>query len=241
MIEAPGSLTSIDEGSDTTRRNRERRSRFGHRTESHLLLFICLLAVFVRLVALVMVQHWPVSPADDLWKSGPEIVHIATSITAHRGFSSPFAVHSGPTAWIPPVYPYFIASVFFVAGLRSSLAAFLILVIQALMSSLVCIPIYLIGRKAFDETIARWATWAWALFPYAVLIPVLFIWETALSALLLSTLCYFCMDLHERGLKRQIVTGSLWALAALTNTALLAVMPFFLFVPLIRRSPGTSL
>ena len=241
MIETLGSLTSVDEDRQVAARKLQQRSLFGSPTESKLLLFICLVAIFVRLVALLMVQHWPISATDDLWKSGLEIVNIATSITAHHGFSSPFAVASGPTAWIPPVYPYFIAGVFFMAGLRSNLAAFFILVIQALFSALTCIPIYLMAKKAFNQTIARWASWAWALFPYAVLIPVLFIWETALSALLLSTLCYLCMDLPGSSFKRQVLTAAVWALAALTNTALLALMPFFLLVPYLRKKPRTSL
>ena len=241
MIETPGSPTSLGEDRDTAGRNPDRQTLFRDAAEFRLLLLICVVAVFVRIVALLMVRHWPISPTDDLWKSGLEIVNIATSITAHQGFSSPFAVASGPTAWIPPVYPYFIAGVFLVAGLRSNLAALFILVVQAVLSSLACVPVYLIGKKAFGQTTARAASWAWALFPYAVLIPVLFIWETALSALLLSVLCHLCIGLPDSGLKRQLLTGAVWALAALTNTALLAVMPFFLLVPYLGKKSGISL
>jgi Dolichyl-phosphate-mannose-protein mannosyltransferase len=162
-----------------------------------------------------------------LWKSGLEIVNIATSISSHRGFASPFAVPSGPTAWIPPVYPYFVAAVFSAFGPRSNLAAIFILISQAIFSALICVPLYSITREAIDEKTARWATWIWALFPYSVLVPVLFIWETALSALLFVVLYHLSMQLPDASSGRLLALGTLWGLAALTNTALLAALPFF--------------
>jgi len=117
------------------------------------------------------------------------MVNIASSIATLRGFSSPFGIESGPTAWIPPVYPYFVAAVYMLLGLRSNLAAMAILSTQALFSALTCIPLYAIAKRAFDEDCAVFASWGWALFPYAILLPVLFVWETSLSAFLLTLLC----------------------------------------------------
>jgi 4-amino-4-deoxy-L-arabinose transferase-like glycosyltransferase len=201
------------------------------RRRLHPLFAIFSLAVLVRLISLAMVQPWPVTPDAPIWKSGPEIVNIATSIATHKGFSSPFAISTGPTAWIPPVYPYLVAAIFSIAGLRSNFAVFAILAMQAIFSALICFPIYGIGKRAFDEKTATWAAWAWALFPYAALIPVLFIWETTLSALWLTILCYLCLDLPASSLKRQMTIGALWGLAALTNTALLSLFPVFVLFP----------
>jgi 4-amino-4-deoxy-L-arabinose transferase-like glycosyltransferase len=232
------STTSMEEsrGSDTVNGNGIAPPLSLVHRRSHLLLLVFAVALFVRVVALGVVQPWPLTPTSELWKSGLEIVNIASSITSHRGFSSPFALPSGPTAWIPPVYPYFIAAVFFIFGPRSNLAALCILAVQAIFSALICFPIYFVGEKAFDERTARWASWSWALFPYEVLIPVLFIWETALSALLLVVLCHLCMDLPTARRQRLVCIGTLWGVAALTNTALLSVMPFFLGWHYFRRS-----
>ena len=194
-----------------------------------LLLFIFSFALSVRLFAIFVVQPWPITPSSELWKSGLEIVNIGASLSSHHGFASPFAVPSGPTAWIPPVYPCFVAALFSAFGPRSNLAAFVILVAQAIFSALVCFPLYSISRSAFDEQTARWAAWIWALFPYSALVPVLFIWETALSALLFVLLYYFTIQLPSAGSGRLIALGALWGLAALTNTSLLAALPFFFF------------
>jgi 4-amino-4-deoxy-L-arabinose transferase-like glycosyltransferase len=192
---------------------------------------ICFIAFGVRLLALGMVQRWPMKEGSPLWRSGPEIVNIAASIASHHGFSSPFGVPTGPTAWIPPVYPYLVAAIFLTLGPRSNLAALSILTVQALFSALTCIPIYGVAKRAFDEDSALWASWGWALFPYAIVIPVLFVWETTLSGLLLTLLCYLCLDLsHARGATLMVI-GVIWGIAALTNTALLSVMPVFLLCP----------
>ena len=63
MIETLGSLTSVDEDRQVAARKLQQRSLFGSPTESKLLLFICLVAIFVRLVALLMVQRMAVDPS----------------------------------------------------------------------------------------------------------------------------------------------------------------------------------
>jgi hypothetical protein len=83
----------------------------------HSLLFICSFAFCMRLIAFGMVQPWPINEGSPFWKSGAEVVNIAASIASHRGFGSPFGIPSGPTAWIPPVYPYIVSTIFIEYGL----------------------------------------------------------------------------------------------------------------------------
>jgi hypothetical protein len=40
---------------------------------------------------------------------GGEYYYIARSIASGKGFSNPFQIDTGPTAWMPPLYPYLIA------------------------------------------------------------------------------------------------------------------------------------
>jgi 4-amino-4-deoxy-L-arabinose transferase-like glycosyltransferase len=196
--------------------------------------FIGLVAFLVRILALSLVQPWPFNQASPFWNSGFEMVNVASSIATLRGFSSPFGIESGPTAWIPPVYPYFVAAVYMLLGLRSNLAAMAILSAQALFSALTCIPLYAIAKRAFDEDCAVFASWGWALFPYAILLPELFVWETSLSAFLLTLLCYLCLDLPKNGWSNWVAVGALWGVATLTNTTLVSVLPVFLLAPYLR-------
>ncbi len=191
-------------------------------------LAIVALAFVVRLMAVSMVQSWPMGPDSSLWKSGPEVINIAQALASHQGFSSPFGTATGPTAWIPPVYPFLLSLVFLGCGVKTGTSAILILTMQAFFSALVCFPLYGTAKKVFDHRVAIAAAAAWALFPYAVLLPALFIWETALSTLLLTLLCYWSMQLDSLHRLKRLGLGVLWGMAALTNTALLALLPVFI-------------
>lgn len=191
--------------------------------------FICICAFLLRVLAIGMVQGAPGKLAH-IWESGPEIVNIATAISSHRGFSSPFGIETGPTAWIPPVYPGLLAGIFLIFGQQSVLAAATILIVQAILSSLTCVPLYAIAKRTFDERSAVWSAWAWALFPYEVVLPGLFVWETCLSGFLAVSLCYLSTSEYADERWGGIWVGVLWGIAALTNAALLSLMPVFLFV-----------
>jgi 4-amino-4-deoxy-L-arabinose transferase-like glycosyltransferase len=193
-----------------------------------MLLLIVLIAFVVRLIAVLIVHSWPMGPDSSLWKTGPEMVNIAQSLASHHGFSSPFGAATGHTAWVPPVYPFLLSLIFSIFGTKTGSSALFILTMQALFSALVCLPVYDIGDLVFGQRIAVSAAWAWALFPYAVLLPVLFIWETALSALLLTMLCCWSMQLGFLPLAWRVGVGLLWGVAALTNTALLVLLPVFM-------------
>ena len=204
--------------------------KYEFRTDSLLkpkrtLKFIVALAFAARLISIPIVHSWPLGPNSSLWKTGPEIVHIAEALASHKGFSSPFGVATGPTAWIPPVYPCLLSVVFLVFGTKTAGSALSILIMQAFFSALVCIPVYRIGEPVFGHRIALYSAWVWALFPYSVLLPALFIWETALSALLLTWLVYLSMRLDLLSSTSRAGVGALWGLAALTNTALLVLLP----------------
>ena len=190
---------------------------------------IFLVAVGVRLIAMALIQHFALGSESAIWETGPEMVNVGASIAAHHGFSSPFGSDTGPTAWLPPVYPYLIAGIFRLAGTRSNAAGLIILTLQAVFSGLTCLTVYHLARRIFGEKFAAVAAWAWALFPYAVVVPVLFIWETSLSAMLLSIAVLLSLDLPNRKLGISITAGVIWGIAALTNTALLSIMPFALF------------
>jgi hypothetical protein len=188
------------------------------------------LALAVRLTPLVAAQKQTVEE-QHFWESGPEIVNIAASLTNHQGFASPFAAQSGPTAWIPPVYPTLLSLVFKIAGVRTYAAGLIILTIQVVFAAFTCFPVYLLAKRAFGEAVAISARTAWALFPYTILISFLFIWETTLSALLLTWLVHLSLDLPSASRGRMVTTGVLWGLAGLTNTALLSALPFCVLWP----------
>src|SRR5947209_324177 len=101
---------------------------------------LVLAAFAVRVTLMFALRTYRFDRVDDSCGVG-EITRIAASIAQGHGFSSPFfAEYTGPTAWIAPVYPYFIALVFRCLGTFSSPATIFIFVAQAIFSALTVIP-----------------------------------------------------------------------------------------------------
>ncbi|MGH9712632.1 MAG: glycosyltransferase family 39 protein [Candidatus Acidiferrales bacterium] len=191
------------------------------------LFFIVLIALVIRLVVVAFLYQGQLNPRRDHWPFGYETGRIARAIATGRGFSDPVAVGSGPTAWMTPVYPYLVAGVFKLFGVYSKSSALILLALNSLFSALTCIPVFFMARESFGEKTAIWAGWIWGLFPYAVLLSADMIWETCLTALLMTFLFLITLRLHHS--TRLVVWagyGVLWGAAALTNPAVLSLLPF---------------
>jgi 4-amino-4-deoxy-L-arabinose transferase-like glycosyltransferase len=157
---------------------------------------------------------------------GFEMGRIGRSLAQGEGFSNPFNETTGPTAWEPPLYPFLIASAFRAFGKYSRASAIVLLSLNSIFSALTCIPIFLIAKRCFDEKVATWTSWTWALLPSVIFWCTRWVWETSLAAMLLAMIFWLTLVMDERdGLKQWLQFGLLWGAAALTNTALLSFLP----------------
>jgi len=158
---------------------------------------------------------------------GWEIGRLAYSLANGHGFSSPFGGETGPSAWNAPLYPWILSLAFRMFGSYSHAAAFAMLVFNSIFGALTSWTVYRTARLVFDEKVAIWSGWIWALLPYTIYWSVRWIWETSLSAFLLSLL--FMLTLQMEGDERPsswIGYGLLWGVEALTNPATLSFLPF---------------
>jgi 4-amino-4-deoxy-L-arabinose transferase-like glycosyltransferase len=186
-----------------------------------------LAAFLVRLALIVVLGTYHLNPARDHWRFGWEIGRVARSITLGQGFSSPYQGQTGPTAHFVPVYPYLLAGVFKLFGLYSDASALAIMALNSLFSALTCWSIFYLADKAFGRGVATVAAWLWVFHPLALYVSAKWVWETNLSALLLSLV--FLAALHLRDAQRLSAWtgfGLLCGVAALTNPALVSVLPF---------------
>ena len=127
-------------------------------------------ALAVRLVVMGFVYTSQLDPAQDHWAFGCEMGRVARSIVTGQGFSSPYTQPTGPTALLPPVYPFLLACVFKLFGIYTTASALAILTLNNLFSSFTCLPVFLIARRVFGLRVASWAGWTWAFFPYSVML-----------------------------------------------------------------------
>jgi 4-amino-4-deoxy-L-arabinose transferase-like glycosyltransferase len=168
---------------------------------------------------------------------GAEICSIAEHIVRGQGFSSPFNQDTGPTAWIAPVYPYLCALVFRVFGIYSEASALVLIGIQCIIAAATGVTIYDLGRRSFGAQVGLCAAWIWTLSPFFFRWPVSWIWDFTASAFLLSVVFIVTLDVAEKnGRRHWLALGAIWALIALTNPALLSVMPFsFAYLAFVNR------
>ena len=185
------------------------------------------LAGFAFRFGFVLWKHTYLSAPGNILPFGAEVCSIAERIAEGRGFSSPFYIDSGPTAWIAPVYPYLAALVFRVFGVFSPASALVLIFLQCLMAAATSIAIYALGARTVGARAGLWAAWIWAVSPIFFRWPVSWIWDFTPTALLVSVVLVTTIDAAEKGtLRLWLRMAAIWALIALTNPAPLSVMPF---------------
>lgn len=193
-----------------------------------------------------------------LFESG----NIATSLATGHGFSSPFRVDTGPTAWTTPVYPLILAAIFRVFGTYTFGAFLAACAVNILATALACIPIFYAGRRVGGAGIGAGAAWLWAVFPNAIQIPSTSMWDASIAAVLAAAILWATLALAEstdvRGVSPKttpephaahkggvslpwdwIGYALLWGLAMMTTATLIGLLPFLLgWIAYRRRKRG---
>ncbi len=190
------------------------------------LFWMTTIAFLLRFAYILIAHTYRFKTTEDNFSFGFEMGRIGRALAQGQGFSNPFHGVTGPTAWEPPLYPFLIAGVFKLFGVYCKTSAIVLLSINSTFSALTCIPIFRIAKRCFNENIARWTSWLWALLPPVMFWSTRWIWETSLAALLLAVIFWLTLVAEERdGMLPWIQFGLLWGIAALTNTSLLAFLP----------------
>jgi hypothetical protein len=202
---------------------------------------------FLLRVAVILIGHtYKVRSEYHNFNFGFEAGRIAQSLVLGHGYASPFNAPSGPTAWLPPLYPLLMAACFKLFGVYTRLAAFAILTCNSFFSALIAPAVYEIAARCFDakglvrratklaQPVATWSAWAWAVYPAALQYAIHWIWEMSLSTCLFAWVLVIALRLRGTGetanpgddaehqpLTRWVCFGLLWGLVALSNASLL--------------------
>ncbi len=160
-----------------------------------------------------------------LFESG----NIASSLAAGNGFSSPFRVDTGPTAWMTPVYPLLLAGVFRLFGVYTFHSWLAAVGLNILFCTVACVPIFFAGERVGGLGVAATAAWLWAVFPNAILIPAESMWEACLAALLGATLLWATLALAgSQRIRDWCAYGLLWGVALMTEATFASLLPLLL-------------
>jgi 4-amino-4-deoxy-L-arabinose transferase-like glycosyltransferase len=158
-----------------------------------------------------------------------EVGNIANSLATGHGFASPFRADTGPTAWMTPLFPMFLAAVFRVFGSYTFHAWLAVVTFNISCCVAAIIPLYFVGLRLGGKSLAAGAAWLWTIFPNAILLPVESMWDGCLSALFAISILWATLALDDsRRFRNWCAYGLLWGIALMTNATLGALLPFLL-------------
>lgn len=191
----------------------------------------------VRVLYLTLAHTYRIRPAQDHFQFGWEAGRIARALVTSHSYADPFSnswmPHTGPTAWLAPLYPLLLAGIFRLFGVYTQASAWVLFLIQSAFSAATAIAIWDIARRCFSRSLALWSAWIWALYPAAMQYAVRWPWETTITTALFSFA--LALSLRIRGVGEEsterrpavlwLLWGALWGTIALFNPALLIFLP----------------
>jgi hypothetical protein len=191
--------------------------------------FICGVAFLFRLAFLFYEAHLVPDEALATVPFQNEVGSVAAALARGEGFCCLFGQPTGPTAWLAPVYPFFLAGIFKVFGIFSVASFYVAGFFNCVFSALACVLLFHAALRIGNRPTAWLAAWLWAVFPSAILIPFEWIWDSSLSALLAVSLLWATFLVAEAQQQKNFAYyGLFWGFCLLVNPALGAVLPFFL-------------
>jgi 4-amino-4-deoxy-L-arabinose transferase-like glycosyltransferase len=201
-------------------------------------------ALAVRVLYMTLAHTYRIRVSEDHFQFGWEAGRIARALVTGYGYSDPFAnaylAHTGPTAWLPPLYPLLLAAIFRVFGVFTLTSAWVLFIIQSAFSAATALATWEIAARCFSRRVALWSTWIWALYPAAMQYAVRWPWEMTITTALFAFILVLALRIRSIGTSSaslqpatcnlQLVTswllfGLLWALIALSNSTLLIFLP----------------
>src|SRR5271157_1961566 len=155
---------------------------FGIRAPWH----IFWVAFLARVLYMTLAHTYRFGTLEDHFHFGWEMGRIARALASGDGFANPFGGRTGPTAWVPPLYPALMAGIFKIFGIYSALSAWVMLTLNSLFSAITALAIFEIATRCYGERVATWSAWLWCLHPAAMQFAVRWVWDTSLTTALFA-------------------------------------------------------
>ncbi len=194
---------------------------------------IVALAFLVRAFALWLLDSENRVRSFDVWTFGYEATDIGRSLADGLGFGNqwmrphgPWSEPSGPTAWLPPVYPALLAGLIRLLGGITPQFALVLFTLQAAISSATCALVAALGSALGNARAGRVAGLAFALYPLSVWNSIYTVWDTTLAAFALTAFLWLLFR-YGRGASpgRAAWLGACFGCLLWINPAPLSIAP----------------
>jgi Dolichyl-phosphate-mannose-protein mannosyltransferase len=202
-------------------------------------------ALAVRLLYMTLAHTYRIRPLVDHFQFGWEAGRIGRSLATGYGYGNPFSSEilgrTGPTAWLPPVYPLLIGAVFKVFGVYTAASAWVLLAINCVFSAATALATWEIAARCFNRRVAVWSGWLWALHPAAMQYATRWLWEMSISTALFAWVIVLALRMRgvgsaadgsgagieasSRQTKRWLLFGLMWGVIALSTSTLTLFLP----------------
>jgi hypothetical protein len=197
-------------------------------------------ALLVRVLYITLAHTYRIRVAEDHFQFGWEAGRIARALVTGYGYADPFAnaylAHTGPTAWLPPLYPLLLAGIFRIFGVYTLMSAWVLLVLQSAFSAATALATWEIAARCLNRRVALWSAWIWALYPAAMQYAVRWPWEMTITTALFAWMLVLVLRMRGIGelsgtsnpeprTSQWLLFGFLWGLIALSNSTLLIFLP----------------
>lgn len=198
--------------------------RYAKYKRIYLLLSVFILISFIIKLILIFTQ------GNNLTLFSDDLNYVKSAVALVKKGIFVFHEYNEPTVFITPVYPFFLAGIFkiFGYGFAGFQAA---RVIQAGLSSITIILVFLIGKCLFDNTTALITVFLVSFYFPNIVTPGYFLTETLFSTLL-ALLVYLSLKFSSAASPRERdfgLLGIVWAIAALCRPTV-ALYPAVLFL-----------
>jgi asparagine N-glycosylation enzyme membrane subunit Stt3 len=116
-------------------------------------------AFLVRVLYMTLAHTYHFRTDGDHFQFGWEMGRVAKALASGHGYADPFIGHTGPTTWVPPLYPLLLAAVFKVFGIYTLRSAWVVLAVNRFFSALTTLTTYEIAARCFNRRVAVWSAW----------------------------------------------------------------------------------
>lgn len=190
-----------------------------------LYLTIFLSALLVRLIFVATLENkWYFYDAEHYDKA-------ARSILAGKGFGSEFNFSNNPELRsvysLPPIYPLFLATIYFLCGRHF----FIVRVVQCILSALTCLLIFFIGGKVFNDKKVGIIAASISIFYPLLIFSSGLLYVEALFTLFISLSIYYAFRIYddEKYIWISILAGLFLGFATLSRPVIFSFYPFLAF------------
>ena len=186
---------------------------------------LCISGSVLIFIAALVIYRVQFDPGDTLLRTGFETTAIATSLATHGTFSDPFRVPTGPSAFLAPAFPTFIAVLMKLFGTGAA----------GIFALKWCVTVFIAAQLALWPWITRRMRMGYASGAIAAIIwlcagmPRTDVWESHCVGLLTVLLAFTMFLVADAPTSRSMIVlcGLFWGIVLLFSPVALFVLPGF--------------